>query len=194
MWELVSHINAISVFLGIAAIGFLFLVISLIFGGIFDHFDLGHGFEHDLGHGGPGFFSTRVLSVFITAFGGFGAIGIYQGYGTFTSSFFGFAGGIVLASVIYFFARFLFTQQASSTISSTDLVGRTAQVTVGIPAGGVGQVRCLVGESMVDKIARSRDGAAVPYNALVKIEEIVGESAVVSPVGGPQPAADPAQK
>jgi hypothetical protein len=194
MWEMLSHINALSVFLGIAAVGFLFLVVSLVFGELFDHFDFSHDLDHDLGHGGPGFFSTRVLSVFITAFGGFGAIGIYQGYSIFASSFFGFAGGLVLASVIYLFARFLFTQQASSTISSTDLVGRTAQVTVGIPAGGVGQVRCLIGESMVDKIARSKDGAAVPYNALVKIEEIVGESAIVSPVGSSQPVADPIQK
>jgi membrane protein implicated in regulation of membrane protease activity len=191
--ELLSQINAISVFLGIAAIGFLFLLVSLIFGGIFDHFDFGHGFDHDLGHGGPGFFSTRVLSVFITAFGGFGAIGIYQGYGVFASSFFGFAGGVVLASVIYFFARFLFAQQASSATSAADLVGRTAEVTVGIPVGGVGQVRCLVGESMVEKIARTRDGAAVPYNSLVKIEEIIGESAIVSPLGSPPPVADPAQ-
>lgn len=194
MWELLSHLSAISVFLGIAAIGFLFLLVSLIFGGIFDHFDIGHGFDHDLGHGGPGFFSTRVLSVFITAFGGFGAIGISQGYGIFASSFFGFSGGVVLASVIYFFARFLFAQQASSAISSADLVGRTAQVTVGIPSGGVGQVRCLVGESMIDKIARSRDGAAVPLNSLVKIEEIVGESAIVNPMGSPQPVADPTQR
>ncbi len=194
MLELLSQISAVSVFLGIAAIGFVFLLVSLIFGEIFDHFDFGHGFDHDLSHGGPGFFSTRVLSVFITAFGGFGAIGIYQGYGIFASSFFGFAGGIVLASVIYFFARFLFGQQASSATSAADLVGRTAEVTVSIPRGGVGQVRCLVGESMMDKIARTRDGEAVPFHTLVKIEEIIGDSAIVSTLGSPQPMADPIQR
>jgi membrane protein implicated in regulation of membrane protease activity len=191
MLELLSQISAVSVFLGIAAIGFLFLLISLIFGEIFDHFDFGHGFDHDLGHGGPGFFSTRVLSVFITAFGGFGAISVYQGFGILPSSFFGFAGGVVLASVIYFFARFLFGQQASSATNAADLVGRTAEVTVSIPSGGVGQVRCLVGESMMDKIARTRDGSAIPYHSLVKIEEIIGDSAIVSPLGSPQPVADP---
>ncbi len=194
MLELVSQISAVSVFLGIAAIGFLFLMISLVFGEIFDHFDFGHGFDHDLGHGGPGFFSTRVLSVFITAFGGVGAISVYQGYGILASSFFGFAGGVVLAGVIYFFARFLFAQQASSATTATDLVGRTAEVTVSIPGGGVGQVRCLVGESMIDKIARTRDGAAVPHHSLVKIEEIVGDFAIVSPLGSPQPVADPPQR
>lgn len=190
MSELLSQISAVSVFLGIAAFGFLFLLISLIFGEIFDHFDFGHGLDHDLPHGGPGFFSTRVLSVFITAFGGFGAIGVYNGYGIFVSSLFGFAGGVVLASIIFFFARFLFAQQASSGTSEADLVGRTAEVTVSIPGGGVGQVRCLVGESMVDKIARTRDGTAIPNRSLVKIEEIVGESAIVSPLGGAAPVAD----
>jgi hypothetical protein len=191
MLDLLSEISAVSVFLGIAAIGFLFLLLSLVFGEFFDHFDFGHDFDHDLSHGGPGFFSTRVLSVFVTAFGGFGAISVYTGYGILLSSFFGFVGGVVLASVIYFFARFLFSQQASSTTSTADLVGRTAEVTVSIPSGGVGQVRCLVGESMMDKIARSRDGSAIPSHSLVKIEEIIGDSAIVSPVASPQPAGDP---
>jgi len=193
MWELLSNISALSVFLSIAVVGFLFLLISLIVGEIFDHADLSHTVDHDLGHGGPGFFNTRVISVFITAFGGFGAIATRQGYGIFASSFFGFASGIVLASLIYFFARFLYSQQASSTVSSSDLIGRTAQVTVGIPVGGLGQVRCLVGESMVDKIARSKDGGAIPSNSVVKIEEIVGESVIVSPVSSPQQVSNAAQ-
>ena len=183
LWE---HISALSVFLGIAAIGFLFLLISLIFGEIFDHFDIGHGFDHDLGHGGPGFFSTRGFAVFITAFGGFGAIGIYRGYGVLPSSFFGFTGGVVLATLVFFFARFLYGQQASSAIVSSDLVGRTAQVSVAIPENGIGQVRCLVGESIVDKIARSKDGNAIAFNSLVRIEEIGGESVIVSPASSSQ--------
>lgn len=187
MSDLLSHISALTVFLAIAAIGFLFLLISLVAGEIFDHGDIGH--DHDLSHGGPGFLSTRVISVFITAFGGFGAIGIYNGYGLFTSSFFGFSGGMILAGLIYFFARFLYSQQASSTITTTDLVGRTAQVSVAIPAGGVGQIRCLIGESMLDKIARSKDGSPIPSNSVVKIEEIVGESVVVSISGNALPAA-----
>jgi hypothetical protein len=192
MSELLSHINGLTVFLGISAVGFLFLLISLALGEIFDHVDLGH-LDHDLSHGGPGFLSTRVISVFITAFGGFGAIGIYKGFGIFFSSFFGFGGGALLASLIYFFARFLHSQQASSTISSSQLIGRTAQVIVGIPYNGIGQIRCLVGESMLDKIARSRDGNPIPNNSVVKIEEIVGESVIVSPTSSNQPATNTKQ-
>ena len=78
MTELFSQFSAFTVFLAIAAIGFLFLLVSLIFGEIFEHFGDGH-FDHDLSHGGPSFFSVRILSVFVTAFGGFGAVGIHYG-------------------------------------------------------------------------------------------------------------------
>ena len=197
MWESLSQINALTVFLVLAAIGFLFVLISLVFGGIFEHFefdhdadfdhsvDFDHDIDHDAGHevgdGGPSFFSMRVITVFITAFGGFGAIGITLGFGTLLSSLFGLAGGVGLGALVYFFASFLYKQQSSSTISSTDMIGLTAQVIVGIPAGGVGQVRCIIGESMVEKIARSKEGIEIPYNSTVRIEEIAGESVIVTP-------------
>jgi hypothetical protein len=178
MSDILPYMSALTIFLGIAALGFLFLLTSFVFGEVFEHFDLGHDVDHD---GGPGILSPRVVSVFMTAFGGFGAIGIYLGYGTLTSSFFGLGGGGVLGGLVYAFARFLYGQQSSSAISIADLVGRTAQVTVGIPADGSGQVRCLVGETLVEKIARSRNGRPIANNALVRIDEIVGESVVVSP-------------
>jgi hypothetical protein len=43
----------------------------------------------------------------------------------------------------------------------------------------VGQVRCTLGESVVEKIARSQDGEQIPVNTLVKIEAVVGETVVV---------------
>ncbi len=175
--------SAFGVFLGIASIGFLFLLVSLLFGEFFGHGDLmGHDADfHGDVHGdvGVSVFSSRVLSVFVTAFGGFGAIGIHLGYGTGVSTALGVAGGLVFGSIIYLFASFLFSQQASSEIRMSDLAGGTAHVSVAIPKGGVGQVRCTVGESVVEKIARSRDGEQIPINTLVKIETVVGETVVV---------------
>ncbi len=183
MWEILSQVSAITIFLGIAGVGFLFLLISLVFGELFDLFgDFDHDWDHDLGHGGPGFFSSRVLSVFITAFGGIGAIAVSRGFTIFSSSLIGFAGGVLLATPVYVFAHFLFSQQASSLVQVSDLIGKTAQVTVAIPAGNVGQIRCLLGDAVVEKTARSRDGSAIPFNALVRVEELMGESVIVSPV------------
>lgn len=175
--DLFSSLSAFSIFLAIAAVGFAVLLVSALFGEAFSHFDV--GLDHDLEHGGPGFFSTRVLSVFVTAFGGFGAIASYYGLSPLPASGVGFASGVVFASAIYAFARFLYGQQASSEVRSADLVGRSGRITVTIPPGGLGQVRCRLGEELVDKIARARDGQPIVENTLVSIEEVLGETVIV---------------
>jgi len=174
-----SQVSAFAIFLAIGAVGFLFLVISLLFGELFDHADFSGDHETDLGHGGPGFFSTRVISVFVMAFGGFGAIGVQYGLSTLGASLVGAGSGLVFGSIIYGFARFLYSQQASSEVKTADLVGQAARVIIAIPAGGLGQVRCQIGEALVDKIARTQDGQAIPENVGVKIEEVLGETVVV---------------
>ena len=178
MADVLSQFSAFSVFLSIAAIGFLFLLISLIFGEIFGHFGDAH-FDHDLGHGGPSFFSVRIMSVYVTAFGGFGAVAIHYGLSMLAASGVGFVSGFFFSSLIYYFARFLYGQQASTDLIGSDLLGAIARVIVAIPAGGVGQIRCHIGEELVDKIARSDDGAAIPENATVKVAEMLGEIVIV---------------
>ena len=179
MSSLLGGVSAFSIFLGIAAIGFLFLIVSFAFGEIFGHSDIGgHGDVHGDLHG-VSFFNTRVLSVFITAFGGFGAIAVHLGYRTEVSTLIGLVGGLIFGGIIYLFARFLFSQQASSDVRTSDLVGRTAQVSVAIPAGGLGQVRCAMGEGVVEKLARTADGSPIVANTTVKIESIVGETVLV---------------
>lgn len=176
--EWLPALSQFSVFLAIAAAGFLILLVTLFFGEIFDS-DADGGPDDFGGEGGPGFFSSRVVSVFVTAFGGFGAVGTYYGLSMVPASTLGFASGLVFAGAIYIFARFLYSQQASSDVRSADLVGLRARVVVAIPAGSVGQVRCQVGEQMVDKIARSSDGAAIPENVAVTIDSVLGEAVVV---------------
>jgi membrane protein implicated in regulation of membrane protease activity len=176
--ELLPSLNAFSVFLAIAGVGFVFLLLSLFFGEIFEHF--GGGLDHDLEHGGPGFLSTRVMSVFVTAFGAFGAIATHYGLSPLPASGIGFVSGFIFASAILAFARFLYAQQATSEVRAADLVGQTARVVVTIPAGGVGQVRCRVGEELVDKIARARDGSLIAENASVRVEEVLGDTVIVN--------------
>ena len=173
-------LSTFGIFLAIAALGFLFLIVSFVFGEVFGHGDVDghiadvHGDVH-----GISFLNPRVLSVFVTAFGGFGAIGAHLGYRIEISTAIGLAGGAIFGGVIYLFARFLYGQQASSGVAVGELVGRTGQISVAIPAGGLGQVRCALGESVVEKLARTVDGAAIPANTSVKIESIVGETVLV---------------
>lgn len=177
--------TAFTVFLGIAGFGFLFLLVSLVFGGIFDHLslDMDHDVAGDVGHGGPGFFSTRILSVFVTCFGGFGAVASYYEWSLPASIAAGLGGGLTFAMLLWGFASFLYKQQASSGVLTADLAGQSARVTVAIPAGGLGQVRCRIGEELVDKIARGAGGAAIGENTPVRIEESLGEVVIVRPLG-----------
>ena len=109
--DFLPPLSAFTVFLGIAAVGFLFLIIALISGGLFDFFE----FDHDFDHGGPGFFSSRVVAVFITAFGGPARLRRTTGFlrpprrhRRGQRLFFG--------GLIFLFARFLYGQQASSDV------------------------------------------------------------------------------
>ena len=173
--DFVSSVNAYTVFVAIAVIGFAFLLIALIFGEIFDFFD--HDLDFD--HGGPGLLSSRVIAVFITAFGAFGAIATNNGLAPGAASAVGLGSGVIFGGVIYGFLRFLYGQQATSEVLATDLVGQSARVVIAIPANGVGQVRCRIGEELVDKVAQSRDGAAIAENTPVRIEEVLGETVIV---------------
>lgn len=182
MTDIFTSISALTVFIAIAAFGLVFLVASLLFGELLNDF----GFAAD-GGGGPdghGFIDTRSVAVFLTAFGGFGAIAIRSGLGVVPSALLGLASGLVLGGAVALFARFLYSQQSTSSVSGAQLVGRTAQVTVTIPAGGVGQISCRIGEERVEKIARSREEVELKSGALVFIEEFTGDSVIVSPGAG----------
>jgi membrane protein implicated in regulation of membrane protease activity len=172
---LFSQISAFGVFLAIAGAGFLYLLFTLIFGEIFEHLD------HDFDHGGPSFFSGKVLGVFVTAFGATGAGATHYGLSVPAASGAGLASGIVFGGVIFFFARFLYSQQATTQVTSADMVGCSARVVVAIPSSGVGQVRCQVGEEIVDKVARSEDGEPIAANSIVRIEQVLGEVVIVKP-------------
>ena len=124
MPEFLSNITPLFVFLGIATLGFVFLIISLVVGDIFDSFGFDSGL--DSGVEGHGFLDSRVISVFVTAFGGFGAIGIQMGLSIVASSLLGLAGGVIFGGLVSLFARFLYKQQSSSSVTTTQLVGRTA--------------------------------------------------------------------
>jgi membrane protein implicated in regulation of membrane protease activity len=116
----------------------------------------------------------------VTAFGGIGAIGVRYGLSTTGASIVGVAGGFFFAWIIYMFAKFLYGQQATSSLNAMDVVGQNARVIVAIPAGGLGQVRCRIGDELVDRIARSRSGEAIAENAPVRVEEILGETVIVT--------------
>jgi hypothetical protein len=180
--DFVSNLNLLMLFAIIGGIGFLFLLISLVVGDLFEMVgvDLGGGVDAGMDFG---LLDSRVIAVFITAFGGFGVIGTQMGFGAVGSSMTGLLGGVVFAVVVSLFGRFLVAQQASSTVTDSDLVGRTAQVTVAIKPGTVGQITAKVGDERVERVARAKDGTEIAVGSIVKVESIIGDSVIVVPEG-----------
>ena len=175
------------IYAGIAVFGFLFLVVMLFVGEVFgaDHDVGGHDvhFEHGDVGGGPSIFSARIMASFITAFGVGGVVARYYGLSHPAASGVGIVTGIVLAGVVYQFAKILYSQQASSEVRMPALIGRDAEVSVAIPKGGVGQVTVSFGGERTEHLARSQDGRAVARGALVVIRGLGGDSVVVAPAG-----------
>jgi membrane protein implicated in regulation of membrane protease activity len=180
MLELFSGLSALTVFLLIAAAGFLFLVLSFFFNDLFEHFG-GLSVDHvDVGTDGIGVLDSRVISIFITAFGCIGAVGVQLGASPTLSGLLGLLSGVLLGAVVYYFGKLLYHQQASSSVSAHQLIGRLAEVTVTIQPGTVGRISCRVGEERVEKLARSRADTEIKIGSTVRIEELAGEAVIVS--------------
>lgn len=169
--------TSLTIFLIVGGIGFIFLILSLIVGDLFEAFD----FDLDLDTNGDfGLFDSRVISVFLTSFGFIAALSLQLGFSGIVSSLFGVGSGIVLGALVFAFGYFLHSQQSTSSVSEKDLIGRTAHVVVGIRPESVGQISCKVGEERIEKVARTRNGEEIKTGQTVFIEEITGDAVIVS--------------
>lgn len=172
-------------------------MISLIIGDLFDALDFGADVDFDTdvdvdvdadidGSGGISFgvFDSRVISVFLTAFGFLGALALQFGLGVIVSSLIGIGSGILFGSLIFAFGYYLVSQEATGPVTERELVGHTAKVIVPIKPDSIGQISFRVREQRIDKLARTRDGKEIKAGEMVFIEEIAGDSFIVSSMEG----------
>src|SRR5262245_40200074 len=170
----------------IAVVGVILLLSMLLVGELFggDH-ELSHEMVvgHDVDHsGGPSIFSTRIIAAFLTAFGVGGVVGRYYNLSHPISSGIGVIFGVIMSSAVYQFAKVLYSQQASSELHMTGLIGTTAEVSVAIPKNGVGQIVVYNRGERTEHIARSAGGAPIARGLQVTITAIGGDSVTVTPV------------
>jgi membrane protein implicated in regulation of membrane protease activity len=172
------------IYIVIALAGLVLLLVMLLVGEVFGDHDVSHdvGGHVDSDVGGPSVFSLRIMAAFLTAFGVGGVVGRYYGQSHPVSSGIGMIAGIVLAGIVYQFAKILYSQQASSEIRMTGLVGATAEVSVAIPANGVGQIVLSHAGERSEHIARAVDGGAVARGVIVRITNVGGDTVMVAPV------------
>jgi hypothetical protein len=174
------------IYAGLALFGVVLLLSMLLVGELFggDH-ELSHDMAvgHDVDHsGGPSIFSTRIIAAFITAFGVGGVVGRYYGLSHPLSSGIGVVFGVVMSSLVYQFAKILYSQQASSELHMTGLVGATAEVSVAIPKDGLGQIVVQSRGERTEHIARGAGGVAIARGADVTITSVGGDAVTVKPV------------
>jgi membrane-bound ClpP family serine protease len=177
------------IYAGIAALGIVLLLSMLLVGELFggDH-ELGQDVVagQDVDHGGgPSIFSTRIIAAFLTAFGVGGIVGRYYNLSHPLSSGIGVVFGLVMSTGVYQFAKVLYSQQASSELRMTGLVGTTAEVSVAIPQNGLGQVVVHNRGERTEHIARSAGGTAIARGLPVTITSIGGDSVTVMPIPTP---------
>lgn len=172
-----------TVFIIIAMVGFVFLLISALFGHDTDHdFHLEAAHEVSFGeHPSP--FSTRVISLFMVAFGAAGAIAHIYGMGITGASLVGLGAGLIVAFSGYKLIELFMQQQSTSVVTEEQLVGTVGQVSVAIPADGVGQISVEVNEKRMYPMARAAAaGTTFPEGVQVKIVRSSGSTVYVDKV------------
>ena len=139
-------------------VGAGFVVISLIFGEMFD-FD-GVGFI---------FLKPKVLALTLTVMGGVGLLleRRINNYLVFPISL---ASGLLAGFLLYRFIFLpLYRLQHTSTHDKQSLIGTFAKVALTIPQGGYGKIKYTVSGSIVTSPAKTEDGSGIPRDADVVI-------------------------
>jgi membrane protein implicated in regulation of membrane protease activity len=180
----------LELFILCGVIGFVFLAISFIFGefgggveheiGHDLHVEADHDVSHDLSHEtetdhddsgreGPGFFSIRTMSAFVTVFGLSGLMATLLKTSDIASVLIGVAAGSVGAVIVHSVTKLFFRSQASSIITDNDMLNSTGTVLVEVQKEAIGKVRLTVKGSMVEKLATNMDDTIIPVNKKVRV-------------------------
>lgn len=171
----------------VGGLGFVLFIFSLFSG--LDH-DIDHDgsiggdiSSDDLGHvDGASLFSYRTIVTFMATFGASGAIAQYSGLGFMPSAIVGVFSGVLFALFAWWLMNVAFKQQASSLVTSADLIGKTGIVNVPMLGGNLGEVSLEVKGQRKAYQAKSKDGLDIKENASVKIVADMGVFIVVEPI------------
>lgn len=170
------------VFLIIFGVGFMLTAVTFVVGELFD---FGGGEADTLGADGASPFSSRVLFVFMTAFGGFGFIAQSADWGLPAAVLSGLiGGGAVAAGTFFLIVLPMARQQGTTSLKNEDLLILEGEVTDDIPAGGLGKVTFVPPGTgaRVSKAARSQSGGHIAPGTVVRVVNVGATSITVTPV------------
>jgi membrane-bound ClpP family serine protease len=167
------------IFATIFGVGFLVLILSVIFG---SEAEVEADADADHGGHGPSVFSVKMVALLMV---GFGAVSFgtraYTDSSMFTSSMAGVGGAIVVGAIGYVIIRAFYASQETSTVTDTDIIGCTANLIDAIVDTGTGQVACIIRGREMTYLARSKDGASINRGVPVRILSRTGNIVTVEP-------------
>lgn len=180
--------SLLSIYFGvIAGLGFGGLVAMFIFGELIDH---GHDFfsgDTDV-HGGHGSqISIHVIFLFMIGLGCGGYAGSANGLSAAVSTVAGIFAGIGIGFVGMQVLRFFHSSQASSVVTTAQLIGAKGVTTVGIPTGGIGEIVVRIGNGQEWYAAKTSSGTPVQSGVSVHVVQTAGSVVIVEPITNNQP-------
>lgn len=161
------------------------LVVLSLFGGDSHHggdHDFHAGADHDADHGDGSqdvwipFFSLRFWTYFAMTFGAAGLILTFLvKTAEPTAGMFAGATGLITGLLVSFGMRMLSKSDIDSSIKSSEMMGKEAQVVVAIRPGQLGRVRISVKGEVLELLASSDDVDALEAGATAVIVEMDGD-------------------
>jgi hypothetical protein len=177
------------VYLCIFGGGFLLLGIMFIVGDADGEVDVVDDVDAEAAAGSPNAFSLKVISCFLV---GFGAGALVSSYTIAvdeplrTKLFYdlvsGLVGGILVGFVGWAVFKFFLDQQAHYEVHQSDYVGMQANLQVGIPADGIGEIFLAHSGKNHTVDVKSLNGDPIGTGTLVEVVSVSGHIGFVKPV------------
>jgi membrane protein implicated in regulation of membrane protease activity len=140
----------------------------------------GHDVAADAGDGvTPSPFSLRTITMFLMGFGGGGLIAKGAGVSDELSLVPATLTGVLMASLMYLFLRYLYGSVGTTMSQPSDYVGLIGRVTVSVPEGGQGTVSLTVKGQTANTACVSADSTAIPFGSEIYVVSYAGGVASV---------------
>ncbi|MCL4875524.1 MAG: hypothetical protein KJ064_02655 [Anaerolineae bacterium] len=166
-------------------IGLFYALIQIFAQGLEGAFEIAH---LDVSVDGHGDFGVSVLAVawFLASFGATGLIALLGGgVGALLSLAIAVAGGIIFGAVAQMFFVKVLSETTTAHVSTSSLVGLSAEVTTPIEPDHLGQILLVAqGSRMTFSARATKRDISIPRGQLVRITDIMGSVAHVEPVVG----------
>lgn len=175
------------VYLCIFAAGFLLLGIMAVVGD--GDVDVDADLDIDAEMGSPNAFSLKVISCFLVGFGAMATVSSYWisyemaiKQRVATDLGLGLIGGMLIGFAGWAIFRFFLSQQASYHVTQDEFVGKRANLRVGIPSEGVGEIFIEHAGRNQTVDVKSESGSSIPSGTLVEVVSVNGNIGYVRPV------------